>query len=241
MTERGWVHGTDAAPLLEFLRDRATDRKLRLFACACCRRAWDALRDERSRHAVDVAERYADSLTTASELSKARRAATAVTAGDSPWWEKVQRLWESTLARLAQEGGPGVEDPWAALAALTAFPPSPTWTARPATEKTLRQLLAATRESDEDGAALACLVRDVFGNPFRPPPAFDPAWLAWDDGAVARLTQGIYNRRAFDRLPALADALLEAGCDDAELIEHCRADLVHTRGCWALDALLGKA
>jgi hypothetical protein len=88
--------------------------------------------------------------------------------------------------------------------------------------------------------AQACLVRDVFGNLFRDV-AVDPAWLGWKDGTVIKLAQGIYDDRAFDRLPVLADALEEAGCDNAYILAHCRQPGEHVRGCWAVDLLLGQA
>ena len=61
-----------------------------------------------------------------------------------------------------------------------------------------------------------------------------------DTDAVRRMAEGIYTGRAFDRLPILADALLDAGCDNEELIRHCRSDGPHVRGCWAVDLILGK-
>ena len=79
-------------------------------------------------------------------------------------------------------------------------------------------------------------IRDIFGNPFRPV-AFDPAWLT--STAVA-LAEGIYADRAFDRLPILADALQDAGCDDADILDHCRGDGPHVRGCWVVDLVLGE-
>ncbi len=87
--------------------------------------------------------------------------------------------------------------------------------------------------------AQACLVRDVFGNPFRKV-AVDPAWLGWKDGTMVKLAQGIYDDRAFDRLPVLADALEEAWCDNGSILAHCRQPGEHVRGCWALDLCLGK-
>ncbi len=85
----------------------------------------------------------------------------------------------------------------------------------------------------------AALVRDVFGNPFRPAAA-DPAWQTWHAGTIPRLAEGIYQERAFDRLPVLADALEEAGCADPAILAHCREPGEHVRGCWVVDLLLGK-
>jgi hypothetical protein len=84
------------------------------------------------------------------------------------------------------------------------------------------------------------LLHDVIGNPFRPAPSVDPAWLTWNGGTVPRLAQAIYDERAFDRLPVLADALEDAGCTDADLLGHLRRPWFHVRGCWAVDLLLGK-
>jgi hypothetical protein len=82
-------------------------------------------------------------------------------------------------------------------------------------------------------------VREVFGNPFRPV-AVNPAWLAWNGGTVPKLAAAIYDKRAFDRLPVLADALEDAGCSDPDLLGHLREPRPHARGCWAVDLLLGK-
>jgi hypothetical protein len=62
MTEAEWLAGDNPAPLWEFVSPKISQRKLRLFACACCRRIWHLLADERSRWAVEVAERLADGL-----------------------------------------------------------------------------------------------------------------------------------------------------------------------------------
>ncbi|QEL14637.1 hypothetical protein [Limnoglobus roseus] len=80
------------------------------------------------------------------------------------------------------------------------------------------------------------LIRDIFGNPFRPV-TFSPSWLT---PTVVGLAGGIYADRAFDRLPILADALQDAGCEDVDVLSHCRGDGPHARGCWVVDGVLGK-
>ncbi|MCE9566330.1 MAG: hypothetical protein K8U57_30265 [Planctomycetes bacterium] len=84
--------------------------------------------------------------------------------------------------------------------------------------------------------AEAGLVRDIFGNPFRPV-TVDPAWLT---STVLQLAGGIYEDRAFARLPILADALQDAGCDNDDVLNHCRQPDEHVRGCWVVDLVLGK-
>jgi hypothetical protein len=80
-------------------------------------------------------------------------------------------------------------------------------------------------------------LREVFGNPFRPVEA-DPSWLTSDVLALAR---GIYEEKAFDRMPILADALQDAGCANEDVLTHCRDTTVrHVRGCWVVDLVLGK-
>jgi len=86
----------------------------------------------------------------------------------------------------------------------------------------------------------AALVRDIFGNPFRPRPRIDQAWLAWNDSTIRRIAEGIYEERRWGNLPILADALLDAGCDDDELLRHCRSDGPHVRGCWVVDLILDR-
>src|SRR5262249_45247069 len=84
--------------------------------------------------------------------------------------------------------------------------------------------------------AQARLLHELFGNPFRPVAA-DRSWLTSD---VVGLARAIYDDRAFDRLPSLADALQDAGCDQADVLAHCRGGGPHVRGCWVVDLLLGK-
>jgi len=82
----------------------------------------------------------------------------------------------------------------------------------------------------------AFCLRDIFGNPFHPL-SFNPSWQTT---TVQQLADAIYQEKAFDRLPILADALEDAGCDSTDLLNHLRQPGEHVRGCWALDLVLGK-
>jgi hypothetical protein len=90
--------------------------------------------------------------------------------------------------------------------------------------------------ADDALAIQARFLRDIFGNPFRTV-AIDPSWLT---STVVSLAEGIYTDRAFDRLTILADALQDAGCDDPDILDHCRGPGPHVRGCWVVDLVLGK-
>jgi hypothetical protein len=83
------------------------------------------------------------------------------------------------------------------------------------------------------------LLRDLVGNPFQPV-RVDPLWLAWDGGTIPRLARAICAENAFDQLPIVADALEEAGCTQAALLDHLRGPGAHGCGCWAVDALTGR-
>jgi hypothetical protein len=86
---------------------------------------------------------------------------------------------------------------------------------------------------------LIALLREVFGNPFRVAVP-SPDWLSWNRGTVLKMAESIYEERRFCELPILGDALQDAGCDDAEILRHCREPGEHVRGCWVVDLLLGK-
>jgi hypothetical protein len=86
----------------------------------------------------------------------------------------------------------------------------------------------------------AQILREIVGNPFRSV-RVDPAWLTWHDTTIPRLARTIYDDRAFDRMPILADVLEEAGCTDAAILNHCRLPEEHYRGCWVVDSIIGKS
>jgi hypothetical protein len=236
VTEAEWLACTEPTPMLEFLGDRASSRKLRLFAVACCRRIWPLITEAHCREAVEIAERFADGLVTAEAQEAAHIAA-----------EGVRREVEDTEAPLFS----GVAYATTHAASYTVHDKGTVWLACRAAVNAAcaagHALSSQGASEDEvaaaynaEFAAQTALVRDLFGNPFRPAPFPDPSWLAWNDGTVVKLAESIYDERAFDRMPILADALEEASCTKADILAHCRGPGPHVRGCWVVDLLLGK-
>jgi hypothetical protein len=218
MTEAEWLACTDPTPMLEFLRGKASDRKLRLFACVCCRRIWHLLVDPRSRHAVEVAERYADGQATEEEREMAAEEAWEVNVTDN---DRAGRA-----ANIAADL-PGCE--WGSAVGVSGN----------AAFAVGRNAGGITARQNEQRLQCAVL-RDLFGPlPFHPV-AVSPSALAWRAGTIPKLAQATYTHRAFDRLPELANALEQAGCTNADILGHCRQPGAHVRGCWVVDLLLGK-
>jgi hypothetical protein len=229
MTEQRWRNSTSVPEVLGLaVRKGASMRKLRLFACGCCRqRVWHLLSDRRSRAAVETSERYAEGESDAASLRAAWTAARAV------------------------RGGPGIAPRSAAIAAAHTPHPHHTKVPRGAAGNVFTTVYYRTgpdRDAvrDAERAAHLALARCVFGNPFCPV-RLDLAWLAWDGGTVPKLAQVLYDERSLPdgaldgrRLAVLADALEDAGCTDAEVLNHLRSPEPHVRGCWVVDLLLGK-
>jgi hypothetical protein len=215
MTEAEWLDCTDPEAMLAFPRGKTSDRKLRLFAVACCRRV--LLPGDGHHHELDLAEEIAE-------------------AKDCSELEERREHW---MRMLLEDGGP---IDWAIYQTLSPdladeglpadFPSS-------VAELHLREILPwlPAQATKEDELALhADYLRCILGNPARHP-AKHSFWLTTK---VVALAQAIYDERAFDRMPILADALEDAGCDNASILNHCLQPGVHVRGCWVVDLVLGK-
>lgn len=238
MTEREWLTCTAPLKMLLFLRGKATDRQLRLFAAACCRSIWALLPPERGPHAVEVAERYADGLADADELAAAcdaaadvrglpvRRALLLMTRQTFSPFSMAAHVVQA--ARRAQWGYVTGARQCALLRDIAGNP------FRPA------------RVSHSHLGWHRKLLRPLAGN--RPRPVtIPPSLLAWHNGAVVRLARAAYEERNLpsgtlhpDRLAALADALQQAGCTEERLLAHLHSDGEHVRGCWVVDLLSGR-
>lgn len=202
MTEAEWLSSADPEQMLKFLGGKASERKVRLLACALCRTAGHS---PTHPTAVQVIERYADGAASAEELEGA--------------FEAVQRQVEEAVA----------EEDFEKASRLVAIRDC-------AYRTTGRGAWVVRAIADKMPKESRDLLRDIFGNPFRPVPTY----TTWLTPTAASLARAIYAERAWDRLPILADALEEAGCDHPDVLTHCRGDERHVRGCWVIDLLLGR-
>jgi hypothetical protein len=220
MTEVEWMSGDDPLPMLQAAKGKKV-RKCRLVAVAWARSLGALLTDERSRLAVEAAEQFADGRAT---LGNLQRCATAAF---------------NAYVELRDAHGPS---DWRATAAVVAMVSAwnPAYSGPMDTLRRLAKALAEAGAAARPGAAVggpyAALVREVFTNPFRPV-VFSPSWRT--DTAVT-LAHQMYEAREFSALPILADAIQDAGCTSAEILDHCRGDGPHVRGCWVVDLVLAK-
>jgi hypothetical protein len=231
MTEREWLDLRWPKLLLAHVRE-ASPRKHRLFAVACCRRLQDRVATLGATFAIDLAERFADDTVSEAELAEAHQSVTRIALdgrctisgfplGIGAALEQLVRtshfLSAHCAAGCAQDRLLVISD------AMTGSDE--------------RNRLAYTAEREEE-VHQAELVRDIFGNPFRPV-AFAPEWRT--DTALT-LARQMYESRDFSAMPILADALQDAGCNEPAILDHCRdTALMHVRGCWVTDLVLGKA
>jgi hypothetical protein len=234
MDEAEWLAATDPGPMLEALRGKVSDRKLRLFVCACCRHVLQGVPNRSGEAAALKAEQFSEGLATQDELRAAARTLDEDNSDNSsvllPFhfacdmestahrvaWFTAAHAADALAAASYEEHSLGVHIRW-----------TPTWaTAR---------------------AVQASLLRDIIGNPFRSRPVLAPSLLAWRDGLLVRLAESVYENRVLpsghfdrDRVAVLADALEDAGCQDAQILSHLRGEGPHVRGCWCVDLFLGK-
>jgi len=220
MTEAEWSQCDSFVALLSYLqrqvgvlRTKRGRRKIWLFIAACLGSSWRLLSHE-GRAVVALLERHADVTSSQVEFKASQEVMfaeyKATIASSKSAREKLREwlafaIWQLTIPRNSQEA-----------------------------VKALYQWEAQIIRSLKEWHRFAHLIREIFGNPFRPV-AVDPGWLT---PKVVTLAHTIYDKRAFDRLPVLADALEDAGCHETDIFDHCRRPGVHVRGCWVVDLVL---
>lgn len=248
MTEHEWLTATQPTPMLRGLEHlgRLSARKHQLWLCACLKRLGRLLTDPRLRAAVVARDMYADDLITTHQLRNAEAAAQ----------HAVAEMPTTSSFGTGVDGIKVAAAPvWAASAVLSAVEEPLQLNsisvpiisavrcdaARALQHKITAEWAKAVR--DAEWAAQAELVREIFGNPFRPLP-LDRSCSKPTVNALALTIYDEQDRPAglFDaqRMAVLADAVEEAGCDDAELLAHLRSGGDHPRGCWAVDLVLGR-
>jgi hypothetical protein len=216
------------------------ERKVRLFAVACCRRVIDRVPSAVNQHAIEAAEQFAE--TPPNQLGSDR-----------------------LRTQIRQQMGSGISAQGAAMGiecavGFAVLPPTTTtlpwvntydtryvvnahrWCAESVYQESVYrdppEVKRWQADKRREERAQCALLRCIVGNPFRLV-TFNPAWLSSD---VVPMARGIYDDRAFDRMPILADALQDAGCDNDDILNHCRdTNTPHARGCWVVDLVLGKA
>jgi hypothetical protein len=216
MTEVDWLVTDNPYPMLSYIRGgKVTERKVRLFNAAICRRFWSYL-PEASKALLAESELIADERLPppADSMELCGRANEVVAPYDRQYPKKDFpdaniRIQRDAAAAVCYAVIPG--DLFGACAYFVEIDP-------------------VEKKAHTD------IIRCIFGNPFRPV-IVKPNWLI---SSVVSLAQAIYDERAFDRLPELADALVAAGCDNEDILNHCRSEGQHVRGCWAVDLVLGK-
>ena len=218
MTEAEWVTSDDHSRMTFFVAKQTSVRKLRLAEVALCRSVEHHLVDAHSCHVLSVCEAHADGFASDGQLAEVRSRAVSVYEGDLPRTSSRRDAYQLVHAADTEQRLRLQID----MIDLVLFAERP------------HQLISP--ELQAACIAEAEIIRDVFGNPFRPV-AFDPSWRT---ETVISLACCIYAERAFDRLPILADALEEAGCNHADVLSHCRSPGPHARGCWVVDGVLGK-
>jgi hypothetical protein len=227
-----WFNASDPTTLIELLGPGGFSlRKRRLFGVGCSRRVWDLMTFPDVREAILLAERLAEGEVTHDQVRQ-------FSAEHIDSWQAgyagssyLYRLFLLTIDQILEEEGLASRDFLSTNAVANIVH---LW--RPAAEARAWPQGTGSAAYKKELAAQADLLRELLGDPFHPV-RFDPTWRT---AAVLEVASGIYARRAFDGLPILADALEEAGCDQAALLPHLRQTGPHTLGCWALDAVLDR-
>jgi hypothetical protein len=235
MTEAKWKASTDIKAMLTFLRKKVSDRKLRLFMAACCRRVVHTFDDEedadREEH-IDVAERYADGQADDEEREDALGDATD--GRPDLLWDSCTNLALADFTQATPDEADGIDCAIGAAEEARVDALDGDYDNRDAIDAT-------------EQAAQADLLRCVIGPLRFREVVVEATWLRRDRKRIPKLAQAAYDEREMptgtletDRLAVLADALEDAGCEDTDLLNHLRSPGPHVRGCWVLDLLLGK-
>jgi hypothetical protein len=210
-----------------------SSRKARLFAVACCRLLEQWMTEPCCHWAVERSEQFADG-----EISKQVLAVTRKEFSSAER-TRLRRGFEGRGHAAHFDELPDGDRPFVWAGTYDACHSSlraDAWDAARLCQVAAKNTLSQVPDGHENLGHLQRALKDVFGDSLRPS-AFDSRWRTED---TVGLSRGIYEDLAFDRLPLLADALMDAGCADEQVLGHCRSDGPHVRGCWVVDLVLNK-
>lgn len=213
-----WLTAQSPYPMFnvyDSLGTKISPRKLRLFGIACCRRIPNIAEYEICTHLLQLAERTASGMAAPEESVVMRDRIRASFENRQPSQVEVWAI--RAIRNLFQDDRDYLGD-------------APIHLGDPDLLSVWNVVASAGIEHSE----LADLLREVIGNPFLPV-QFEEQWRTT---AVVKLAHKIYDEEAFDQMPALADVLEKAGCDNQRILKHCRRKANHVRGCWVLDLVL---
>ena len=252
MKDEDWLRCTWPGEMIPYLPTERNDWRIRLFGCACCRRIWGLLIDDRSRKVIELAERHAAGQAGDRELAAgcldAYRAHQALSLGEQRQLTASSRAHALNMASRA-------------AACMGERTVSTAFKAADLAAAAVGHAAAAARWGEDGGiewaahdhfdqeaydlelAGQCLLLRDLFGSPLRP----GEDELPWRTPTVATLARATDQERLLPggeldkvRLAVLADALEEAGCSDPAILEHLRGPGPHVPGCWAVEFLLAR-
>lgn len=234
--------GTDAPRVQEltaFPNCRSSDRRLRLFACACYEHIAQLLPDPRARDAVHLAQRFAEGEAATEELQRCELQIREHLDALEGRWRAARGVERITLAptHLALAQAAMATRSEAAKAAYYAASNAALAAAQIQNPNDAPHDLGWTTTQKLEERAQTDLLRCIFGNLFAPI-RDRPTWITTQ---AADLAHAIYAENAFDRVPILVDILANAGCEDERILEHGRSAGLHARGCWVVDCVLGRS
>lgn len=244
--EEQWLKSTELRSMIKFIKNRdkkklnkklnkkrIVKRKLRLFACACCRNIWHLLTDARSRNAVETMEQYLDGQVSTKDvgLNGAWDVYRDVYNGDYSYATCYAAAAAASAASYDVTGPAAVYTTAEAASSATGYSASSAKASATFDAATFETAYAATK------AEQAKLLRIIVGNPFRKI-RYDPHWNLANNKAVLNIAQSVCDEKSSSKMPILADALEDAGCTDPTILDHCRNVHVFVRGDWLLELIL---
>jgi hypothetical protein len=229
MNATKWAASRTSRTMLDALEGKLSERKLRLLGAACAKKIVAGWKFTECADALLLVEKSADGTATAKERKELARLVAEVYRLFTAPQRTIPKRYHGFPAKFVTGAvwdisREPVEEPSERLAGLHAN-----------ISEALESLCTLWRVPSQERLRQAHILREILGNPFRSV-AFD----AWRSSTAVAVAKQMYDSRDFGAMPILADALQDAGCDNNEVLNHCRDKhaVEHFRGCWVVDGVL---